>query len=257
MGESKRREQKRAELLGAREHRRRVFERVRRATVGFAVMQSKRPPRILGSGVVVDRKGIILTARHVVEELEIAVFRQRRDPEQASVTGLVLGSSQLSLTTEDDGKEGAKLDFEYTGIPLLEVRLSNRGDLAAIRTDGAKVALTDLPLDPAHEVLEGDPVATCGWPYGTQLHEGKTILSSFLLGHVSAVVPHPDLPPRHRTHYLMQLPVNPGNSGGPVFDPDTGEVYGIVSRRFEPKGIPAGLSVVEPVSRVLDALKDW
>jgi S1-C subfamily serine protease len=55
----------------------------------------------------------------------------------------------------------------------------------------------------------------------------------------------------------MQLPVNPGNSGGPVFDPDTGEVYGIVSRRFEPKGIPAGLCVVEPVVRVMEAIADW
>jgi S1-C subfamily serine protease len=257
MGEAKRRRERQEELLKGREHRRTVFERVRQATVGFAVVQEKRPPSIVGSGVVVDRKGIILTARHVVEELEIAVFRQRREPGKTRVTALVLGNSQLSLKTEDDGKESAKLDFQYTGVPLNEVRLSNRGDLAAVRTDGSQVALADLKLDPRHEVLEGDPVATCGWPYGIQLHEGKTILSSFLLGHVSAVVPHPALPPRHRGHYLMQLPVNPGNSGGPVFDPDTGEVYGIVSRRFEPKGIPAGLCVVEPVVRVMEAIADW
>jgi hypothetical protein len=119
----------------------------------------------------------------VVEELEIAVFRQRREPGKTRVTALVLGNSQLSLKTEDDGKESAKLDFQYTGVPLNEVRLSNRGDLAAVRTDGSQVALADLKLDPRHEVLEGDPVATCGWPYGIQLHEGKTILSSFLLGH--------------------------------------------------------------------------
>lgn len=256
MGEAKRRQEREEELLRARRHRRSVFERVRKATVGFAIVQKDRPVRILGSGVVVDTKGILLTARHVIEELEIAVFRQRRAPNQAAATAFILGSSQLSLS-EDDGKEAARINFEYTGAPLQEVRLSNRGDLAAVRTDGSRVELTALRLDPRHEVLEGDPVATCGWPYGTQVHEGKTVLSSFLLGHVSAVVPHPDLPPQHRAHYLMQLPVNPGNSGGPVFDPDTGEVYGIVSRRFEPKGIPAGLSVVEPISRIMTAIEDW
>ena len=51
---------------------------------------------------------------------------------------------------------------------------------------------------------------------------------------------------RSRLHYLMQLPVNPGNSGGGVFDPETGDLFGVVSSRYEPGGIPAGLSVITP-----------
>ena len=44
----------------------------------------------------------------------------------------------------------------------------------------------------------------------------------------------------------MQLPVNPGNSGGGAFDPDTGEVFGVVSSRLAPGGIPTGLSIIIP-----------
>ena len=51
---------------------------------------------------------------------------------------------------------------------------------------------------------------------------------------------------RSRLHYLMQLPVNPGNSGGGAFDPDTGEVFGVVSSRLAPGGIPTGLSIIIP-----------
>ena len=48
----------------------------------------------------------------------------------------------------------------------------------------------------------------------------------------------------------MQLPVNPGNSGAGVFDPDTGEVFGVVSGRLEVGGIPTGLSIIIPAYHV-------
>ena len=105
--------------------------------------------------------------------------------------------------------------------------------------------------------VEGSEVITCGFPFGLSLHEGKSVLSAFLRGRVSAVVPHPDVKPSEVIQYLLQMPVNPGNSGGPVVEAGTGRVIGVVSRRFAPKDLQTGLSIAEPIGHAIDVIKDF
>ena len=237
------------DVTAHRLRRRRVFERARLATVGFGIRWTENPerfPRIIGSGVTVDRRGVVLTARHVVLDLEATLMKETRLGRPVDGVVIVVGSAQSSMVMGNHGEEVHQCSITYSSAQIVATQIDLRNDIAAVTIRGDGLPSEAMVLDYAFSPIEGDPVATCGWPYGTEIHEGKTILSSFLLGTVSAVVPHPTMPARQRQHYLMQLPVNPGNSGGGVFDPDTGELFGVVSTRYAPGGISAGLSVVIP-----------
>ena len=81
MGEAKRRRDFEAAIMERRVRRRRLSERARLATVGFGVVSATDPdrfPKIIGSGVVADRRGVVLTARHVVLDLEAIVMKEGR-----------------------------------------------------------------------------------------------------------------------------------------------------------------------------------
>ena len=250
VGEAKRRKDLQATLASQRGHRREVFERARRATVALGVMNPQdatQKPSVIGSGVVVKDEGLVVTAAHVLLDLESLVLKANRRNRSASIVAFVIGSAQTSFGVNEAGSQSQSLEFGYTLAGLLSYRLHPTADVGVARIRKDVTQLTSMVVNHKLAPCEPDEVATCGWPYGLELHAGQTILSSFLLGTVSAVVPHPAMGAQHRMHYLCQLPVNPGNSGGPVFDPDTGEVFGIVSSRYEPRGIPAGLAIVEPI----------
>jgi S1-C subfamily serine protease len=108
-------------------------------------------------------------------------------------------------------------------------------------------------------------VVVCGYPLGWALEEvGKSVSSTFQAGIVSSVIPHPDFPRRKVQFYRLDIPLNPGNSGGPVFLENDGIVVGIVYERPQdvhsinlPGGagkidmpIPSGLTHALPVDHI-------
>lgn len=245
MGEAKRKREAQAVAVNRRSHRREICERARRATVAFGIMvPNDNSMSITGSGVVIDRRGIIATAKHVWEKTVAEARTLQAQKPGAAARIMIPGPA----TYEKESENRHAVNIDYMMVEPLALTAHSKHDLALLRIAVPRnVKLVELPLDFNANPLEGDPVATCGFPYGVNMHEGRTILSSFLFGWVSAVIPHPVMPPEHRHHLLLQLPTNPGNSGGAIFDPDTGCVIGIVSRRYEPKGIPAGLAIAEPI----------
>lgn len=222
-----------------RDVQRKVLQRARMATVAFGVHDGK-DTRILGSGVIVDRSGVVLTARHVVEGVECEVLKARN----ASQT-----LNPVIFVPQPVTNTGGKINVQFKSASPGKISRLHPVDLAVLEIDPAHIHEA-LSLDFDANPEEGDRVATCGFPYGVELNPHRFPLSSFLHGNVSAIPPHPIVPPAGRTHYMLQMPVNPGNSGGAVFDPDTGCVFGIVSRRYQPAGMPTGLCVAESVHYV-------
>lgn len=82
MSESEQRPTVNNDLMARRIRRRRVLELARQATVGFVLRFQGETvdeyPRIIGSGVIVDVRGVVLTARHVVLEMDAAVRREQQ-----------------------------------------------------------------------------------------------------------------------------------------------------------------------------------
>ena len=149
-----------------------------------------------GSGMVIDRDGHILTNRHVIENATSIVVEL---PDGTTATAEVMGS--------DAGN-----------------------DLAVIRAELPAEALSPATFGDSGAVRVGEPVFAIGNPFGL----GFTVTS----GIISGLGRESDGEPGgHRIRGVLQTDaaVNPGNSGGPLFNAD-GEVIGINTALENPYG---------------------
>ena len=232
---------------------REVLERARAATVAFVVLpaadidaprkENEPLPEIIGTGFAVeDDPRIILTAAHVVagafgRASEMSVLSAK--PYEPGI----LWESSVEDTAD-------KITSTYSVAVNFEFRTRQGADVAVVKLpEEADPPPSGLPLADPSYVHQGDRVATCGWPYGTTVHQkDEPVLPSFTWGTVSNIKPHPQASPDGRKAYLVQMPVNPGNSGGAVFNPNTGDTMGVVVSMLEVRGVRAGLAQVLPVA---------
>jgi hypothetical protein len=135
----------------------------------------------------------------------------------------------------------------------------------------------DGPLQPLRlslaDIREGQPVATSGYPHGSRMPMNDVASPTFTSGIVSAVSPNAWALPGDRTELVMDAMILGGNSGGPVFDVETGGVIGLVARNYRPEyriphrtgdtvvPMPLSLSFIEPAHLIQfhyqDARQAW
>jgi S1-C subfamily serine protease len=230
---------------GQRANRRRHFARVQagvaaivRAPADFlkkplapGELPSFRDLDILGTGFVVDGSGIVLTAAHVIDPwVKIAAAHAR---------GEKVTPENPKLMFFQPSREGHSVSWSFFFAESSFFATANGADLAALYVPpppaNHPLKLAPLPISSAPCEI-GDEVAVCGFPFGRNLHAdqllGTTVASSFASGLVSAMLPFPGAPAQHRTFVQLDMSVNGGNSGGPVFDVEHGKVVGIVVNAF-------------------------
>ena len=178
--------------------------------------------RSIGSGVIVDPEGYIVTNAHVVKgAVKIDVIVPSPAPE-----GNVSALTQL-------GREHT-FDARIVGV-------ATRIDLAVI-----KIEAHNLPALPIHKPTpprQGEVVFAFGSPEGLR--------NSVTMGVVSAVARQPD-PDSPLVYVQTDTPINPGNSGGPLVDAD-GELVGINTFILTTSGGNQGLGFAIPAGVVLFA----
>ena len=105
-------------------------------------------------------------------------------------------------------------------------------------------------FDTLHEGME---VSTCGFPLGNMLFEKLgTATSSFSRGIISSIIPTPGATRDQVTAFQLDLRATHGNSGGPVFSPATGRVFGVLQSGLpDDYGSPL-FSKAESIYRLLD-----
>ena len=177
--------------------------------------------RGLGSGVIIDPSGYILTNNHVVS-----------------------GASEVKVKLFD----GREFDAQIKGT-------DPRSDLAVI-----KIEAQDLPaakLGNSDELKIGNWVLAIGNPFGFAIENPEPTIT---VGVISALGRDlPALGRRQRGHYdLIQTDaaINPGNSGGPLVNLK-GEVIGINTAIITTSGGYQGLGFAIPVNqakKILDKL---
>ncbi len=167
----------------------------------------------IGSGVIIDEDGYILTNEHVV------------------------GPAQDILVTLSNGNEyHAKV-----------VAVDYKADLAVIKIE-PREKLKPAQLGDSDKVKIGEWVMAVGNPFGVAFHSAEPTLT---VGIVSAV--HRSLPSgmwRGRNYVnLIQTDaaINPGNSGGPLVDME-GKVIGINVAIVTPSGGSVGLGFAIPIN---------
>lgn len=162
---------------------------------------------IVGETMVGDRTEYFILTNHHVADASNYVLEEggylRVNPSNTLAVPSVNEESYLLAAARDS--------VTADDIRLVEVVRRVEGDMTLMRTDGAnrKLPIYDGPIGySADEVGPGARVATSGYPWG-----GRKM---FAIGSILEVefphelgMPHADL--------IVDLPVEPGQSGGPVF----------------------------------------
>ena len=136
--------------------------------------------RSLGSGVVVDAKGFILTNRHVVEKADRIRVRFQDDPPGVQHDAKVIGTDQ------ETDLAVIKVDVEH---PLPTAKMGN--------SDSMQV---------------GDWVLAIGSPFG----QAGTVTAGIVSAKGRDIVPGRQF----QTFIQTDAAINPGNSGGPLVTMD-------------------------------------
>jgi serine protease Do len=168
--------------------------------------------RSMGSGVVVDQSGYILTNEHVVTGARRVM--------------VVLPSAATDGASAQDAG-GRRFEAEVVGT-------TREMDLALLKIDAA--GLQPLPLGDSTALRQGELVFAFGSPEGFR--------NSVSMGVVSAVSRQPD-PDSPLTYIQTDAAVNHGNSGGPLVNA-RGEMVGLNTFIYSKSGGSEGLSFALP-----------
>jgi serine protease Do len=172
----------------------------------------------VGSGVIVDSNGYIMTNAHVVE-----------------------GAQRIRVALPLPGGDSSG-QVPVGKRRILEARLLGQHketDLALLKIDDTD--LPTLPLMSQQRPRVGQLVFAIGSPEGLQ--------NSVTMGVISALARQPD-PNKALTYIQTDAPINPGNSGGPLVDMN-GAVVGINTFILSQGGGSEGLGFAIP-ARVVD-----
>ena len=215
----------------------------------------------------------------------VGTFRATDSPRfQLRGTGFLVGDGQRVITNAHvlpEGPAGA-------GEPALVVQVRGGGggewqmrattllgrdearDLALLQMAGAPGPA--LKLGDSSRVREGDALAFTGFPIGGVLGYAPVTHRALVSSITAAVLPSPSAQRlkeqairslRQGSFNIFQLDATayPGNSGGPLFHPDTGEVMGVMNMvlikgtRESALSQPSGLSYAIPSRYVQELLK--
>jgi putative serine protease PepD len=160
-----------------------------------------------GSGSIIDDQGHILTNYHVIE-----------------------GAQKLT----------ASLGGDKT-YPATVVGRDPDTDLAVIKIDAPRSALTIVPLGDSDSLVVGQKVLAIGNPFGFD----RTLTTGVISGLQRPIRARNDRPIEGAIQ--TDASINPGNSGGPLLD-SHGRMIGINSQILSPSGASAGVGFAIPVS---------
>jgi serine protease Do len=166
--------------------------------------------RSLGSGVIVDSKGYIVTNRHVVEKADrIRVKLQDENPASPGHDAKLIGMDQ------ETDLAVIKIDLDH---PLPAAKLGN--------SEGMEV---------------GDWVLAIGSPFGLQ----ETVTAGIVSAKGRNIVPNRQF----QSFIQTDAAINPGNSGGPLVNM-AGEVIGINTAILTETSSYAGVGFAMPSNTV-------
>jgi S1-C subfamily serine protease len=202
-------------------------------------MKTRSPPfAFLGTGFVVDDGTLIATCAHVVPDTPKS--------EAGAVLTVVVN---VSGTSEPQAREvtALVLDVEHdlallriAGAPLPALKLGNSDSVR----EGQSIAFTGFPLGPVlgfHAVTHNGIVASLA-PVTLPARNAKQLEGQQIERLRAGPV----------TLFQLDATVYSGNSGSPIYDPNTGEVLAVVSMGFlrgikDPVlGQPANISFAVP-----------
>jgi S1-C subfamily serine protease len=204
-----------------------VYQNVKPAVVAIALTKciDNAFPTIIGTGFFIREDGIILTNRHVLDAInDLEEVTAGASPfEQATVLMFIQSEKMMRI-----------LPLEIDKFWLVEQTLPAETVYYGKAPDIAVIVLKNVRSCPtvriySGEYCEGEAVAVSGFPMGTEtlkapgyIHQLTPTLKTGVIGGI--------LPFKCKTPHalLLDMMVQGGSSGSPVFLQSTGEIMGIV-----------------------------
>ncbi len=214
----------------------------------------------------------------------VGTFKATQNPRfQFRGTGFLVGDGQQVVTSahvlppEQGGADAPELVVQLRqgqdGWQMRAARLQGQDgarDLALLRIEGPGGPV--LALGDSRRVREGDDLAFMGFPIGGVLGFSSVTHRATVSSITAAALPSPSAQRlteqairglRGASFEIFQLDATafPGNSGGPLFDPASGVLLGVVSmtlvkgRRESALSHPSGIVYAVPGRYVKDLLE--
>ena len=193
-----------------------TIARVKPSIVGIATLQKMRTPpvRFIGTGFIVGDGLTVITNAHVVKQPGLE--------DGSELLGILTGSNQAG-------------DLRMATV----INTDTERDLAQLRIAGTP--LPALKIGSSDSVREGQSLVFTGFPLGMVLGFHHVTHRAMIAAITPIAIPAP-ASQNLNTKMIAQLrnapyPVfqldgtaYPGSSGSPLYDPETGEVFGIVNK---------------------------
>jgi S1-C subfamily serine protease len=230
-----------------------VIQRVKASIVALGTFERTRSPafEFRGTGFAVGDGSLIATNAHVLPAL---VDSERRETLAVAVPGAVPGSP-----AQVRAAKVLAIDQEH--------------DLALVRIEGPR--LPALALGDSSRVREGQSYLLTGFPIGAALGLIPATHRAMVAALTPIAIPTANArqlePPAIKRLSTTPYPViqldgtaYPGNSGSPLYDPETGAVVGIVNMVFvkgsretaltQPSGISYAIPA-EPLKNLVQSVR--
>ncbi|MFZ6645840.1 S1 family peptidase [Undibacterium sp. TJN25] len=224
-----------------------TIKAIKPSVVAVGTFQKTRSPAVSfnGTGFIVGDGLTVITNAHVVNRPASA--------DTLETLGVLVG-------------KGEAADFR----PAIIVAIDEEHDLARLKITGTP--LPAMAMADMGAVAEGLPVAFTGFPLGAALGFHQVTHRGIISAITPVTRPTQDtrsLDPkviaqlRRAPYVVLQLDATayPGNSGSPVYDPETGKVFGVINMVFV-KGLketaissPSGITYAIPVNFIQELLQ--
>lgn len=172
----------------------------------------------LGSGVIIDQNGYIITNAHVVEM-----------------------ATEIKVSLPD----GRSFDAEIIDIDSEE-------DLALLKINGKN--LPYAKLGNSDDLLIGEWVIALGNPFGFLIEDTKPTVTVGVISAVNREVRSAQSGREYKNMIQTDAAINPGNSGGPLVNV-LGEVIGINTFILSHAGGSEGVGFAIPINRVKEFIE--
>jgi len=179
-------------------------------------------PRIVGTGIIVDSRGVVVTNRHVVEELR----QLPPNPKTGAPSdfALLFTGPETTLSVEIRGYAVPE-SFHYAGEDFYGETMP---DLAFLQLKVSHAPFLNLAIAP-NTLRVGMSIATAGFPPGTDpfMESGKIPQTIPLLrqGIVSSLYP---LPGPHPHGFAIDTMMQDGGNGSPIWLTESPTVIGML-----------------------------
>ena len=183
-------------------------------------------------------------------------------PGSFRAVGVVVSAPPLNIERDDHGNEFSNVNMMHRATVVKE---DGQLDLALLASDHglltrpdiiingkSPIPLRTVPVFQENAPRPGDAISVSGFPavYGFAAGIPTLVISGGIVSSTSFK------DERGRWVYLADLHSNHGDSGGPVFNDQTGEVIGFVDAYYPAtNGENSGLTVVIPIRQILRSLQ--